>query len=257
MIRFPYTQADGAAAAHAPVPLDEPAAIASAEGAVVVGVDGSSRGHDAIALGGLLAEMLDCDLRVVGMDPGRHRGARALVLTTSESVRRIQHAVACPIVLAPRGYASRRPAIRYVGCGFDTSAASRAAWREALEITRAARAELHVYAVREHHAFGIADAPLLGSDLSDVDQELGHFLYRELIELVASAGSDVCVEPVMASGSPETVLREAAETLDLLVIGASRHGTVGSFLLGSVARRLMHDARCPLMMVPTGLPPTV
>jgi nucleotide-binding universal stress UspA family protein len=55
---------------------------------------------------------------------------------------------------------------------------------------------------------------------------------------------------VLAAGNPETILRDAARTLDLLVVGASRHGPVGSFLLGSVARGLLREPPCPVMVVP-------
>jgi nucleotide-binding universal stress UspA family protein len=175
---------------------------------------------------------------------------RAAVVASPQAARRLQTRAEWPVVLVPRGYASERRALRYVGCGFDTSAASRAAWDQACALTAAVSGELHVYAVREQHAFGFPGAPLGASDLDEIDRELGLFLHRELLALVASADPRLCVEPVLASGNPETILRDAAQTLDLLVVGASRHGPVGSFLLGSVARGLLRGPSCPVMLVP-------
>jgi nucleotide-binding universal stress UspA family protein len=219
---------------------------------ILVGVEQSERGDDAIALGAVLADLLGCELRVVAradLVPMR-RPVRAAVVTSPQAARRLQTRAAWPVLLAPRGYAHERPAVRYVGCGFDTSAASRAAWHEACALTAAVSGELHVYAVREHHAFTFPGAPLGAGDLEELDRELGFFLHRELLALVSSADPRLCVESVLAVGKAEAVLREATETLDAMVIGASRHGPVSSFLLGSVARGLLRDIRCPLMIVP-------
>jgi nucleotide-binding universal stress UspA family protein len=219
---------------------------------ILVGVDEAERSRDAIALGGVLADLLGCDLRVVArvdLVPMR-RPVRAAVVASPQAARRLQTRAQWPVVLVPRGYASTRRTLRYVGCGFDTSAASRAAWDQACTLTAAVSGEVHVYAVREQHAFGFPGAPLGAGDLDEIDRELGLFLHRELLALVASADPRLCVEPVLASGNPETILRDAAQTLDLLVIGASRHGPVGSFLLGSVARGLLREPPCPVMVVP-------
>ena len=83
-----------------------------------------------------------------------------------------------------------------------------------------------------------------------LDLELGNFLHRELTMLVSTADPDLCVETAMATGSPEQILREATRTLDLLVIGASRHGPIGSLFFGGVARGLLMEAHCPVMVVP-------
>ena len=255
MIRYPYSLLEGEVTGHASFPAADPPAVWTWDPprkTILVGVDGAERGDDAIALGAVLADLLGCELRVVGradLVPMR-RSVRAAVVTSPQAARRLQTRAAWPVVVAPRGYASEQRALRYVGCGFDTSAASRAAWHEACAVTAAVSGELHVYAIREQHAFGFPGAPLGAGDLDELDRELGFFLHRELLTLVASADPRLCVEPVLASGSPEEVLREATNTLDLLVVGASRHGPVSSFLLGSVARGLLRDVRCPLMIVP-------
>jgi nucleotide-binding universal stress UspA family protein len=253
MIRYPYSLLDGEVTGRASFPAGDPPATWDApRQTVLVGVEQSGRSGDAIALGAVLADLLGCELRVVGradLVPMR-RPVRAAVVASPQAARRLQARAAWPVALAPGGYAAEQRTLRYIGCGFDTSAASRAAWQEACALAGAAKGELHVYAVREQHAAGFPGAPLGAGDLDELDRELGFFLHRELLTLVSSADRRLCVEPVLASGDPEAILRDATGTLDLLVVGASRHGPVSSFLLGSVSRGLLRDARCPLMIVP-------
>ena len=196
--------------------------------AVVVGIDGSPRSADALALGELLAGLLSCERRLVPSYPGRPswaEGARAFVTVDPGAARR----AGCAVAVAPPGYARRRDPVRFVGCGFDTSPASYAAWHEALAVASAASAEVHVYAVREQHAFALT---------AGLDWELGEFLHGELRALVASAPPGLCVEPVLASGRAASVLRDAARTLDLLVLGA-----------GAVADSLLREPQCPVLVV--------
>jgi nucleotide-binding universal stress UspA family protein len=55
-------------------------------------------------------------------------------------------------------------------------------------------------------------------------------------------------------GDPVTVLLDYALRADLLVLGNKGRGALASALLGSVAQRCAHHARCPVVLVPT--PPT-
>ncbi|GGO20140.1 universal stress protein [Microbispora rosea subsp. aerata] len=52
----------------------------------------------------------------------------------------------------------------------------------------------------------------------------------------------VCSHPVPA-------LVEAGEKADLLVVGSRGHGAVGSAVLGSVSRAVLHHAHCPVAVV--------
>ena len=56
---------------------------------------------------------------------------------------------------------------------------------------------------------------------------------------------------------PASALRELAarEHAQLLVIGASKRGLVGRALPGAVTDRLLHDAPCPVAVVPAGREP--
>jgi nucleotide-binding universal stress UspA family protein len=50
---------------------------------------------------------------------------------------------------------------------------------------------------------------------------------------------------------PTEILRYATEHhADLVIMGTHGHGSVGHAMLGSVAERVLHGARCPVMVVP-------
>jgi len=179
-----------------------------------------------------------------------HRGPIGRVLPGGVGHRLLATA-SRPIIVAPVGYASRHPAkIGHIGCGFDGSPESRAAWVEACRIADVTGAGLHVYAIRETHAFAMAAGPMLGSDPAGLDKAATEFLHRELMDLVNAAPDNLFIEPIMRSGDPAAVLREVAHELDLLVVGSRQLSRFGSMLLGSVSAKLMDSADCPVMVVP-------
>src|SRR5215207_10948427 len=52
-------------------------------------------------------------------------------------------------------------------------------------------------------------------------------------------------------GIPHQRLAEFSADVDLLVIGSSGRSAIGRVLLGSTSEVLSHEARCPLLVVPT------
>ena len=52
------------------------------------------------------------------------------------------------------------------------------------------------------------------------------------------------------SARPAHALLELGADVDLLVIGSRRWGAVARLLLGSTGEVLMHDAACPVIVVP-------
>jgi nucleotide-binding universal stress UspA family protein len=54
----------------------------------------------------------------------------------------------------------------------------------------------------------------------------------------------------LEQGDPATALLERARDADLLVLGNHGRGAIAGALLGSVAQRCAHRARCPVVLVP-------
>lgn len=80
------------------------------------------------------------------------------------------------------------------------------------------------------------------------------FVHHELARLEAfSRDQGVTVVGEMQHGDARNYLRAAK--VDLLVIGASRHGSLVGALLGSVSAHLARHTRVPLVIVPHPLPP--
>jgi nucleotide-binding universal stress UspA family protein len=56
----------------------------------------------------------------------------------------------------------------------------------------------------------------------------------------------------MILGGPAQVIAEVAEEAgaDLIVVGSRGHSTITGLLLGSVTQRLLHIAKCPVLVIP-------
>lgn len=102
------------------------------------------------------------------------------------------------------------------------------------------------------HACGLPGAMQDFEDIVANERGLmsvGRSIAREAVHDARAADSTIGVESLVTMGHPETVLLEASETADMLVIGARGRGTVASALLGSVSATIARESRCPLVVV--------
>lgn len=122
--------------------------------------------------------------------------------------------------------------------------------------------------------WAIAEATLRGADLRIVHAwspaQIGPYPYvapdayavfeqaaRDLLDRVADdadAASGGRCERVLTSSPSAGALIAAAETSDLLVLGARGHGGFIGLLLGSVSSSVAHHCPCPLVIVPAPAP---
>lgn len=89
-------------------------------------------------------------------------------------------------------------------------------------------------------------------DVGDVARE--HF-FEEMDALTAEldlGGRDIELESTFVEGRIRQELSKAAESADLLVMGARGHGAIGAVLLGSVSTWLLHHVKRPMVIVPHG-----
>jgi nucleotide-binding universal stress UspA family protein len=134
--------------------------------------------------------------------------------------------------------------------GVDGSEGSMAALRFA-----AAEAALRDAKLRVVCAWHIPTAVFAGGWTPPVDM-MSSF-DAAACEVASRAASEVArlqrgvdCESKVVEGQPAEVLLRASEDADLLVVGSRGLGGFKSLLVGSVSRQVVHEATCPVVIVP-------
>lgn len=143
----------------------------------------------------------------------------------------------------------------------DGSNASIKAIEKAIEVARKYEASVELFNVVDSGSFGgrsrnfwnLVDGSIIGSkvQLDDVAEEAKSNAVKKLKSV--AAGMDIAgVEVIYKAevGKPyEKILEEAANGADMIVL--SNRGTSGieKFFLGSVAQRVIAEAKCPVLVV--------
>jgi nucleotide-binding universal stress UspA family protein len=201
-----------------------------------------------------LAEAEGADLIVTGT---ASHGAIGRMLLGDVS-RDVLHGSPCPVAVAPRGFATGRPAT--IGVAFDFSPESEQALALAVELASAIGAQVKM---REVVAADLW--PMMGGypiiNLNDISEELVADAEERMHAKVAELHTDVTVEIDAVLGATADRLEQLANGVDLLVCGSRGWGAVRRVVLGSTADRLIHHATCPVLVVPrtadagtTGMP---
>ena len=188
----------------------------------------------------LLEASAGAELLVVG---SRGHGAFSAFFVGSVADACVRHARVPVVVLRPEAVEHERGAIVV---GIDGSAAS-------LEALRWARREAEVRGadVVALHAWQPAYATELAATF-DLDQDAGferaaHDVAAGALDATAGVGVEPRVQVVRDLGGPALV--DASRHAALLVVGARGHGGFAELLLGSVSRRCVHAATCPVVVV--------
>jgi nucleotide-binding universal stress UspA family protein len=158
----------------------------------------------------------------------------------------------CALAVAPRGLSpDGQNRLAVIGVGCDGTPEAERAIRQAGSLARAAHARLRVRAVVEDQLPYMAWSPArpyvqgMWEDLiaPEVDS------LRKVAQREASAtGAAFTVEARTGAAAGELIALSGE--VDLLVIGSRRWGPAVRVLLGSTGEELMHNARCPVMVVP-------
>jgi nucleotide-binding universal stress UspA family protein len=268
---------------------------------IVVGIDGTSSGDDALAFARVVAEGLGAGLiltHAYGPDEDRD-GARAILEArrgelgdvdvelepcADPSAARVLHRVAAArraglVVVGPshraglgrivpgstgqqlvhdtpravavvtRGWQPRAEhPLTHLGCAYDGSPEAEAALATAVTLTRALGGRLDVM-----RAFW--SPPLSGPSgialIADLEARGQAGLGRVVQELPA----DVDAHARLLLNDPARALVARSRELDLLVLGSRTHGPLHSVWAGSVARQVLDDSACPVIVVPGGVRP--
>jgi nucleotide-binding universal stress UspA family protein len=200
-------------------------ALARDEGASMIVVGSTTRGHAGRVLGGSTAE-------------------------------RLLHGSPCAVALAPSGYV--RTPVHTVAAGFVDSAEGHAALAVAHML--AGRADAHLRVIAALHPSSALDPATAESTPPPRGLTL-EGRHRTSVEAALSAAmaalpAGVEVEPEIHVDDPALVLLRVSEHVELLVCGSRGYGPLRSVLLGGVSRRLVDGAHCPVLVLPreTGRP---
>jgi nucleotide-binding universal stress UspA family protein len=139
--------------------------------------------------------------------------------------------------------------VKHIVVGVDGSSSSKEAARWAVEQARETGAELEVV-----HAWS---APEMGTDriaaalaAPDCLEQAARRELREILDRLDDRGLVAPITARVVCAEAATALLEACREGDLLVVGRRglSGGDDGHF--GTVTRRLIHEASCPVVVVP-------
>ena len=199
----------------------------------------------------VFSEEVEADLVVVGSsnrgEPGRvHAG------TTGE---RLLNGSACPVAIAPAGFAGQAGIPRVVGVAYDGSESSEAALLEGVALAAEFEASLKLITVvpplklywsTEAFAGGIASGETI--------REQRHNGFRQMLEdAAARVPAEARTATILRDGRPADVIADEAEKgIHLLVMGSRNYGPIRRVMAGSTAIELMRLSPCPVLVLPRG-----
>jgi nucleotide-binding universal stress UspA family protein len=191
-----------------------------------------------------LAEEEGVDLVVVGSP---HRGllGRTLIGSVAEA---LLHGASVAVVAAPRGYGDRvHDGFGRIVVAYDGSTEADAAVRRGEAIAAREDRELHLVSVTTLPT--AAPGPFAGPIPPTLPDAVA-----VVARGVRSVGDDVDVRGEALKGAVVPELAHYCGPDDLLVVGSRSYGPIARTLLGSISSALIHDAPCPVLVVPRPQP---
>ncbi|MET0695338.1 MAG: universal stress protein [Propionibacteriaceae bacterium] len=134
-----------------------------------------------------------------------------------------------------------------IAVGVDESPQAMVAARYALwqaELRGLGLTLVHAYPVPAMEAMAFED---ISVSLREAAQEVVDTVIAEL-----NVPPTVKVTTLLGQTSPVLLLRQAAETAQLLVVGQDHVGFAERIIVGNIAAPLCHRASCPVIVVPSG-----
>jgi nucleotide-binding universal stress UspA family protein len=189
------------------------------------------------------------DLLVLGSSPE----GPANRVRIGKRTRQLIGDAACTLAVAPRGL-HEQPTVpmRKIAVGFDGGPESQAALAFGSSLARRTGAQLVVCSVVDNWlpTFG-----LNGGRATRIEGEWRELLEADVKTMRAAAEEATRAANIDATvdvpvGHPGQTLVEVSAEVDLMVVGSRRWGFVARVVLGSTGEALVHDAACPLVVVP-------
>lgn len=133
--------------------------------------------------------------------------------------------------------------------GVDGSESSDAAARWAAEMAARLHSPLYIVsAVREPTFYMAEEAIAVPVEVWNQQKENARKIVDDLSESLVGIHPDLAVSTEVVVMSAAALLKECSHTARLVVVGNSGSGAVSSFLLGSTAKAVAHNADCPVVV---------
>ncbi len=232
-----YAQLDEEQATDAEPPLDEARQV-------LAEIEVETRVYAGSSPAGVLtnlAEGEDFDMIVIGSP---HRGAIGRVVLGSVAESLLSGAPV-DVAVAPAGYAQAgHDPPREIVVGYDGAPEAQVALERAEAVARHSNARLKLVTVVTPPVAAPVMVPGAYAPESPPEPD------RVMSEGLNSVDRTLAAETVRLDGDPATqLLRTCEEGADLLVVGSRGYGPLARVLLGSVSRRVIHRAPCPVLVV--------
>jgi nucleotide-binding universal stress UspA family protein len=179
---------------------------------------------------------------VIGSDASTPEGRAAI----GRHGRQLLLAAPFSVVLARRGIESDGVAVRRIGVGYEGGIESEAALEAAAQLSSELGARLIVHTVVDNGFPALIEHHLTGSKAAWEEERKTALTQAE----AAAAKLGVPAEVSATIGDPGLELRKLSETVDLIVVGSRRWGTLARLVAGSVGETLVTDAGCSVLIVP-------
>ena len=172
------------------------------------------------------------------------------------TAERILHETPCPIAVVPKGYKRPEQGVQLVGVAFSPTPEGREALEAAATIARRGGARLR--AITVHEGAERQSSGLMAEQHREVDVREGtgarHRLAveAELRAALEEFAAGVDTETDVLAQDPGDALIAASRHVDMLVMGSRAQGPRRAVVLGSVSRKVIGGAACPVLVLPRG-----
>jgi nucleotide-binding universal stress UspA family protein len=182
-------------------------------------------------------------------------GGSKLLGSTAEKVI---HEAGCPVAVVPHGYTRPEGGVRQIVAAFAPSPEGYEALRAGVALARAGGARLRVITAHEPETGETSSEGMLAHEHHDADSRSAlaarHRLDAEAVlrDAVAETAGDLEVETDVFAEAPEDALLGVSRHTDLIIMGSRARAPRRATLLGSVSRKVVERAACPVVVLPKG-----
>jgi len=197
------------------------------------------------------AEEFGAGLLVVG---STHRGEVSRVMPGS-TAERLMHGAPCPIAVVPHRW-EPGGGLAVLGIAYSESPEGREALDAGLALARRAGASVRVLTAIRPRRFGRAAGGRPGQEQTSFDAAGSEMeaVTEQILNIARRSAPEVEVEPDVSAQDAAEFLIAASRNVDLLICGSRGYGPTRAVLLGGVSRKVAAGARCPVIVLPRGVP---